>query len=151
MKENQTKIPIFGFKGEPLSKENSEYLISLFLNQKNEKSLDQITLKDEFLSQIFLKRIKVYNLKFVISDFFFVICLLTFVRDPGKVMILLRLCYQYWKMTGKNFIGINDFAEMFPFGTPSNQELKKIWESQKRKNYKSGESDNLLDYPELWP
>lgn len=142
-------IPEFTFKGELLKKENMELMASLFLNKSKERHLDKSEISDEFLAQIILKRIEVYSLKFTITDFFFIMCLSTFAVNPGKIMILLRLCYQYWLQTKKELLGIEDFGNMFPWGTPSEEELKEMWDSQKYYERKTG-SDNLLDYVENW-
>lgn len=39
---------------------------------------------------------------------------------------------------------------MFPFGTPSEEELEEMWDSQKCEKANALDSDNLLDYYEVW-
>lgn len=143
-------IPEFEFKGEPLSSENSEMFLNLILSKEKEVPLHASTIAEDQISKIFLLRIKTYDLKFMVTDFFFSFCVWLFIDRPGRLMILLRLCYQYWRDTEKELIGIEDFAQMFPFGTPTEVELKEMWYSQKFPDRPSLESDNLLDYPELW-
>ena len=143
-------IPEFTFKGEQFSEENSKNFLQLLLNAKKEISLKESEIKSERSAQIFLERIEVYRLKFVVSDFFFIMCMMTFVKSPGHIMILLRLCYQYWEKTDKDFIGINEFAEIFSYGTPTDKELETMWDSQKYFEREPGGSDNLLDYYISW-
>lgn len=143
-------IPEFKFKGEPLSNENTQRYMSVYMVKEKQKLLNESNFRDEFIAKIFLKRIEVYELKFMVTDFFFAMCIATFVNTPGRVMILLRLCYQYWKNTGKEIIDIDDFAYIFPWGTPTESELEQMWNSQKYFDRPENCSDNLLDYPELW-
>jgi len=145
-------IPEFIFTGQSLSKENSELYIKLLLyGREKEAPLGESSIATDSISQIFLKRIKGYKLKFTVTDLFFGFCVELFVDSPGILMILLRLCYQYWRNTGQELIGVEDFAYIFPCGTPNKDELKEMWESQKYRDHPALSSDNLLDYPELWP
>lgn len=142
-----TNFPTFTFIGQPLTKEQSHYFISLVLNKSKELPLkhSQPDLKNIPLSQILLKRIEHYPLPFEITDFFMLISILTFVNSPGNIMILLRLCYQYFKKTNKSLLNIEDWSNIFPFGYPTTQELNQMWLSQKLPN-----NNNMVDYPELW-
>jgi len=73
--------------------------------------------------------------------------LMTFLDSPGKVMLLLRLCYQYHKKSGKTYLNIDDWAMIFPFGTPTEDEFNQMWESQKLYGERP---DNMVDYVEYW-
>ena len=142
-------IPQFEFRGQPLSDQNSKFFLNCIINKIHEISLiEDKELGEQFLVKVFLKRIKAYDLKFNISNFFFVMSLVTFVDTPANAMILLRLCWQYWKRTRKEFLNIEDWAFIFPMGTPTQLELKKMWESQKRKDEPIGE--NMIDNIKYW-
>ena len=145
------QVPEFKFKGEPLSEEYSKNFLKLLMAKKNERPLAESKLAKDFLAQIFLKRIEGYELKFTVTDFFFAFSATIAFNNPGKVMILLRLCYQYWRDESETLIGIEYFAQIFPWGAPTDGELKEMWYSQKYNDRPSDSlNDNLLDYPELW-
>ena len=61
------------------------------------------------------------------------------------VMYLTYLQYRA-KEWGKKKLTINDLAQIFPMGFPTDSALRDIWDMQKVKREKSGQSDNLLDY-----
>ncbi len=144
-------VPEFKFKGVPLCDENVKLLRDLIMNKSKEKPLNESELSKDGASQIFLKRIKVYDLKFMVTDFFFAICMEIFINNPAKIIMLLKLCYQYWRDHGTTILNIETFCKMFPFGTPSDDELKVMWVYQKWPDHPDDcFSDNLLDYPESW-
>lgn len=144
-----SNIPTFEFKGQKLTNENIMTLMGL-LNNSGEVPLEKdIQLASIFLPKIFLVRIKGYGLKFNVSNYFMAMSILTFVDNPGKTMLLLRLAYQYWKKTNKEYLSIKEWCEIFPWGTPTEEELKQMWDSQKCSREGFG-SDNLLDKAELW-
>jgi hypothetical protein len=142
-------IPEFEFKGQPLTEEQSKGFIGMFLNRNKEKPLkEDDRIRDEFPTQIFLKRISAYELGFEVSNFFFAMSMMTFATNPGKIMLLLRLCYQYHKKTRKTMLGINEWGEMFPWGTPTEEEMESMWDSQKKMGEPVG--GNMLDNPKYW-
>lgn len=144
-------VPEFRFKGEPFSVENSKQFIRLLLAKNNEIPMAESEVAEDPIGQMFLKRIDHYKLKFTVTDFFFAFSAISFIDRPGKIMIFLRLCFQYWRDTGKKLIGIEDFAMIFPNGTPTDDELRTMWKSQKYFDRPSNSfSDNILDYPESW-
>jgi len=145
------QVPEFKFKGEPLSEEYSKNFLKLLMAKKNERPLAESEVTKDFLAQIFLKRIEGYELKFTVTDFFFAFSTMIAFNNPGKVMILLRLCYQYWRDENEALIGIENFAQIFPWGAPTDEELKKMWDSQKYFDRPSDHlNDNLLDYYDSW-
>jgi len=146
--EDTKVFPKFVFKGEPLSKENLLLVINLLMLKDKEVPLDQTEkeMLDSFPVQIFLKRIKAYKLPFTITDFFFSISIMTMCDTPGVLMILLRLCYQYYLKTGKTLLGIEDWAFMFSESIPTASELDIMWESQKRDSL----IDNMVDDVQYW-
>lgn len=143
-KTQMPTMPKFTFRGRPLTKEESKLYIGLIFSKssKGEESIDKSSIKDEFAAKILIKRIQVYKLPFNISDMFFVMSVETFAKNPGKLMILLRLCYQYHQKTQQTFLGIDEWTQLF---VPTDQELKQMWGSQKHPDY-----DNLLDNPFYW-
>lgn len=144
------EIPTFKFKSIPLSEDQSEFLIRLATNLQMENWIDDLndTLKKEFLCQILMKRIKAYNLPFRISNFFFMISVSTFADNPGKAMIMLRLCYQHWKKTGCTDFNLDVWCkDMFPLGIPSEESMQEWWDSQKDSKAPLG---NLVDDYNNW-
>ena len=139
-------IPEFEFKGAPLTEETTGTITSFILNPESEKELSEDELlKDSFYMQMILKRFEAYNLKYKITNFFFVSSLSTFVDSPAKVMLLLWLTHQYWKKAGKELMGIGEWCGMFPMGAPTDDELHVMWDSQK-----DSEHNNMLDDPQYW-
>ena len=121
------------------------------MGKNRETSLNESEYSKDGASQMFLKRIKLYDLKFMVTDLFFAICIKIFIDRPAKIMMLLRLCYQYWRDYGGTLLNIETFCLMFPNGTPSDDELRVMWKSQKYLDRPADcFSDNLLDYAESW-
>jgi len=121
------KIQEFKFKGSPLTEEQTKHCLGLLISKGSDCPLGEDTegLKDELLAQIFLKRIEVYELPFKVSTYFFLMSLMTTFTNPGKVMILLRLCYQEHLKTGCSYFDIETWCDMFSFGPPTEEELSK--------------------------
>jgi len=143
-------IPEFTFRGTPLTTETMMNITGLIMNSGKEQPLNEAQdLKGEFAAEMILKRIKAYELKFTISDFFLVASLTTFANNPVKLMIMLWLAFQYHKKTGKDFLGIQEWCEIFPVGTPNETEMQDMWESQKTES-PSGSLVNMLDNVANW-
>lgn len=147
----KTEIPEFVFTGKPLEEKDCGILMQFFFAAQAGKEGKLTDAPPEIAKtmpvQIFLKRLEVYGLKFSVSEFFMCMSMLTMVRTPGDTMILLRLCYQYWKKTGKEFLTVADWCEMFPMGTPTEEERRVMWDSQKDANQPLG---NMVDNMEFW-
>jgi hypothetical protein len=152
------KLPEFIFKGKQLNPEQSRILLGCIMATKDASWKESVfdeepTLCNNMAAKIISKRINVYGLAYKLSSSFFAMSLLTMLKTPGDCMILLRLCHQYHKKTGKTFLDINDWCEMFPFGVPTEDEKQQWWESQKipYEDRPAGSlMDNLVDIPELW-
>lgn len=142
---NLPKIPKFEFKGKPLTQKQAKLFVTLLFKKDTEEPINISSLKNEFSAKILIKRIEVYKLKFNISDMFLIMSIETFIDNPAKLIILLRLCYQHWQKTNQTFLNINEWANIFPWGIPTEQELHNMWKSQKHPEY-----NNLLDYPFSW-
>ena len=141
-------VPEFKFQGQPLTEETMRMVTGMLMNTKNEKPLpEEEDLKTDFSTQMLLKRIEGYGLKFMISNFFLAASVLTFADNPGKLMILLWETNKYHKRTGKDFIGIEDWCLIFPDGTPSDDDMKTFWDSQKSDEDPLG---NMLDNGSYW-
>jgi len=150
MTHNIKQIPEFHFQGHRLTKENSERLIQFILAANKDVLLSETEeIAKTFLAQIFLKRIAGYKLPYTVTTAFFMMSMLTFVDRPGNVMILLWLCHQYFKKTGKVKLGIAEWVDIFPWGTPTKEEREKWWDSQKIKP-EERVGLNLVDLPEMW-
>jgi hypothetical protein len=138
-------IPEFKFTGEQLSVENTGQLTGLIMNSDKQQELSKAEeLMEEFSAQMIQKRLEVYGLKYRLTDFFLVASVLTFATNPGKLMIMLWLAHQYWRKSKKELLGIEEWCLIFPDGTPTEDELKVMWDSQK------SEGNNMLDNPKNW-
>ena len=138
------------FKGSPLNQEQSNNFLHLLMAPEKERPLEDSEIRNEFLAQILLKRIDAYNLPFIITDYFFVMSVSTFVDRPGLAILLLRLCWQEWKKNGTTKFDLNIWGtKLFPFGVPTEEELEAMWDSQKGFNNNSN-VDNLLDLSDNW-
>ena len=62
------------------------------------------------------------------------------------IMYLTYLQYKAKKLGVKEITATIFAKDIFPTGFPSEENLQKLWDSQKVKSEKSGGSDNLLDY-----
>ena len=149
------EVPKFEFVGRELETEEMDIYLSILLNKDKEVNFERdgtLMQQCHFPCQILLKRKVAYKLPIQIGNFFMLMSLLTFINSPAHVVLLLWLCLQYYKKTGKTFLGAEEWGEIFPNGPPSNEELNMMWASQKHKTDADGSfSDiNLLDVHALW-
>mgnify|MGYP001021929473 CR=1 FL=1 len=143
--ESISPIPKFEFVGQPLSEEQSRQLMALLLNKDKDVPLAQEPiLANEKSSQMILKRIEAFKLPFTITAQFMIASIMTWVSSPGKLVALLWLCHNYHKQTGKTLLNIEDWTNMFPWGTPTDKEFGLWWDKQKCKY------DNKVDLLSLW-
>ena len=141
-------IPEFKYKGEPLNAESIKLVTAMLLNRdKEEEASKDTVLKDTFFMQMIRKRIEAYSLPFKLSNFFIGASLMSFVDSPAKVMILLWLSHMHAKKTGTDYLDIKEWCMLFPMGTPSDEELRIMWDSQKCPNSPLG---NMLDDYKNW-
>lgn len=147
------EFPKFTFKGAPMTDKQSELFISLLMNKGSEidvRDSRSEDLKKAFPVQVLLTRVEVYKLPFVFTDMFILTCMsMDIMQTPGKVMLLLRLCYQTWKEIGFTVFNVEVFAKMFPWGVPTEQEWKSMWDSQKC-DRNENVTDNLVDDVKYW-
>lgn len=147
------KIPEFIFKGRLLDKYEVGCFLQLQLMLKKKSDveialIDDKEISNDFGSQILLKRIESYNLPFMISNLFYIMSVETWVKNPGKVMMLLRLLYQEWKKSGKQYFNLEDWTLIFfPYGVPTDEEQEKWWDSQKSFDEPLG---NMVDNSSYW-
>lgn len=139
----------FKFAGEELSKENMTVMLQLAMIKEKEGDMTTAEeLKNDFSVQMLSKRIKAYELPFIITDFFLVMSVMTFAVNPGLLMILLRLCYQEYVKNGTVLFDLTVWSmNMFPMGTPTEESLKRFWEEQKESGAPLG---NALDDVDNW-
>jgi hypothetical protein len=148
-------IPEFKFKGRQLDKEETANLMSLLLASKKGTEMpmkDDPELMKLFPAQVAAKRIEVYPLPFCLTNLFFIMSIMTFVRSPGNVMGLLWLAKNYSDKRKKSLLTLEDWCEIFPWGVPTEKEFITWWGTQKVAPEDRGpmEPDNLVDYSELW-
>jgi len=144
-------IPEFKFKGQPLSEKNSELFMRAFLTKEKEVPFQKNEdLSKEFLCRIIEKRMEAYKLSFILTDLFIIMSIITWVDSPAKTVCLLYMAFKYHKKTGKDILDIEAWANMFPWGTPTEEEFQKWWLSQKYEDKENPMKDNLIDDFNLW-
>jgi hypothetical protein len=130
-------------KRHPMDKETSEIFLSLVLSQIG--TFDIPENEKPFLYALMEKRISVlhdYKLDDRVLIFLSWIC-----KSAGiGVMYCWYLQYESKKRNMKD-ISFDNFVEIFPMGFPSEDDLHRLWDSQKVLSKGMG-SDNLLDYPQ---
>ena len=144
-------VPEFTFRSRPMTKEETETFVQLHMSTKPDAVLGETGVEEfenEFLVKIIKKRFEVYKLPFKMTDKFLLMSMMTFAQNPGKIMILLRLCWQKYVENGTKLFDLLVWAqEVFPWGVPTEQELEAMWDSQKAKDQPYG---NLIDNPDIW-
>jgi hypothetical protein len=122
---------------------DSEMFAKLILSKH---STFEITEDDKpFFYKMIESRVK-YNHDYELDDR--TILFLTFICRTAFVAVVYCWCLQYEsKKRNLKQITLEDFAEIFPNGFPSESDLVAVWLKQKVKR-RSGfsDSDNLLDY-----
>lgn len=144
------EIPLIEFDPVKLTEDQTKKLFGLLLNKDKEKDIEALDdeLSRSFFCQILIKRVHGYNLPFRFTNFFILASMLTFVNNPGKVMFLLRICYQYWKKTGCFDFNLDTWSrDIFPFGVPSEEYYNFWWDNQK---YPGAPLGNLVDIASFW-
>jgi hypothetical protein len=71
---------------------------------------------------------------------------------PGDMVMWAYTASQIAKTSGTKLITCNDLVDAFPFGIPTEEARKKIWDAQKipAEKRENGMSDNYLDMLEFW-
>jgi len=137
----------FKFKGQPLTQKAMETFINLMLSKDKEVSLRNSApeIKNTFPAGLLLKRMEAYKLPYEISDFFLCMCLMTWADRAGWFVLLLYICHRQWQKKGIKWFGIEQFAELFPWGGPTKEECETFWDSQK-----GPKGESLIDDPAIW-
>ena len=143
-------IPIFQFKGKPLELRESEIFIHLLMSKPEEKPCQEDSeLMKEFIPKVISDRIDIYKIDLSISNVLMAMLDFCFIRgNPGKAMGCLWILYTYSKKSGKKSLSLEDFADIFPDGCPSQHEFEEWWDSQK--GGKDTEYDNAVDMASFW-
>jgi len=117
--EKRRVIPRFEFKGRPLDKTESNVVLKTLMYGADCFGVDgkEVPLeKDEeiaetFYAKVFLKRIECYKLPFKVSNIFFMLSCMTWVKSPAAVMMLLRLLWQDYAENKTTYYDMNTWAE----------------------------------------
>lgn len=122
----------------PMNDELSKIMIQLMLSDVNIPEDER-----PFLYQLIEKRIK-HCFSYEINDPKLILFLCILTETPGNAIMYLTYL-QYWckKNDVKELTFHNFCSEIFPVGFPSEDDLQKLWDSQK---VNVGGSDNLLDH-----
>ena len=131
------------FKNSPMDKDTSELFITLTLAKNI--PIDIPEGKKPFLYKLMERRLEVlhnYKLDFKTLLFLSFLC-----KNAGTcVMYIWYLQYEANKRNIDS-IDFKTFTEIFSWGFPSEDDLHRLWDSQKVLRKGMG-SDNLLDYPQ---
>jgi hypothetical protein len=107
---------------------------------------------ESFQARVFLSRIKALtSLKISLGA---LIILMHHMESAGKAVML--TFYLYYKLPMNTLVTVETFAELFPWGFFSEEQLNKIWDAQKvgrddREGFTCiGAPDNTIDYLESW-
>ena len=99
-----------------------------------------------FLYKLIEKRLE-HCFTYKITDARLLLMMVLICQTPG-IAVMYMAYLQYW--CKKNFsesIDLDVFCEkIFPWGFPGDDDLHKLWDSQKVEQNGPGSSDNLLDY-----
>ena len=134
----------------PMDEKDSEFLIKLLLSKK--VTLEDCPLKQEekpFLYQVIEKRVQ-HCFTYKITDSRLIMFLAIITKSVGTTVMYMAYL-QYWcKNNNVKELDLDIFCnDIFPMGFPIEDDLKKLWYSQKVSKDKmalGGCSDNLLDY-----
>lgn len=107
---------------------------------------------ESFQAQVFLSRLKhMTSLKISLGA---LVILMHHMESAGKAVM--HVFYLYYKLPAEKLITVETFAELFPWGFFSEQQLNEIWNAQKvskedREGFTCiGAPDNTIDYLESW-
>lgn len=128
-------------KKEPMDDFVSEMLVKLILSKNMSYSIPEG--EKPFLYKLMEKRISViHDFELDERTLVFLCCIC---KSAGVcVMYVWYLQYESKKRNMKQ-ISLENFCEIFPMGFPSEDDLHRLWDSQKVSRKEMG-SDNLLDY-----
>ena len=107
---------------------------------------------DSFQGQVFLKRLQTFtSLKMTLGAF---VILMQYISSLGACVMY--TFYLHTKLPKNTVVTVETFADVFPWGFFSKQQLSDIWSAQKigTENQKGhqcvGAPDNMIDYLEIW-
>jgi len=107
---------------------------------------------ESFQARVFLGRIKALtSLKISLGA---LIILIHHMESAGKAVML--AFYLHYKLPINTLVTVNTFAELFPWGFFSEEQLNEVWDAQKVSEDDSegftriGAPDNMIDYLEIW-
>lgn len=149
----------------PMSEDETMGMVNIMMGDDKSFSIDINELHTEseiyqhfkpliesFQGQVFLKRLKnLTSLKMSLGAF---AILMQYMPSPGACVMY--VFYLYYKLPENTLITIDKFAELFPWGFFSEQQLNDIWSAQKvrtddHNGYTCiGAHDNMIDYLEIW-
>jgi hypothetical protein len=149
----------------PMKKEDAGVLMNLLMANDPDMNIDINDLDknseiykhfepviNSFLAQVFLKRIEYFTtLKMSLGA---LVLMLLYIESPGDSTIYTY--YLHGKLAPNTLMTLDVFAmQAFPWGVFSPEQLREIWDAQKRKEDDDvtkcvGAHDNLLDYLETW-
>ena len=134
---------LIGAASRPMNKDESGIMINAMLNPALQEPFDA-SFADElgFSGKVLFQRLKVCS-EAKIEKGLAVLIVVMANGNPGN---LVMWAYTMHKMNKGSLITINDFAEKFPFGVPSEEGFSEVWDSQKD----TVNGGNLIDVSANW-
>jgi hypothetical protein len=123
-------IPKFEFKGQPLTKEQTDIFIKLSFCTDEKYFEDDQELMQYPIFKIISSKNKSFELNLKISNILIVALEDFFIKgNPGKAMGILWILYCNYN--GEMITFKDAFFRIFPYGLPTHQEFEIWWDSQK--------------------
>jgi hypothetical protein len=128
----------------PMDNETAEIFIKLSMSKNSSYVIPE---NDKpFIYKIMERRIEVIH-NYTVDDR--ILLFLSYICKSAGQSVMYCWYLQYKsKCMNKYHFTFEDFAEIFSWGFPSEDGLRKLWSEQKiNRNNNNHDSDNLLDYP----
>ena len=134
---------------EPFDKDMSYYFIKLSMLEKDPNFNESIftDLPDDGYT-IINNRLKNGNVEvsFALKALLVGLC-----KSPGECVMWAYTCALIKAKDNLKEVKIENWVNHFPFGIPTDDSMKKAWDSQKVKDDEFARSDNLVDDYSKWP
>lgn len=139
----------FKDKCQAMTEEQSRDFVMCFLEENQDKKMSEEAmskLENDFSYKLMSKRLKMAKVPVSIWALLF---LTTLCNSPGKLVMYAYVCCIIFKKNGRG-VTIQDLAEEFPVGFPTEDATRECWDSQKGLEHGIKNVDNLLDTREPW-
>jgi hypothetical protein len=134
---------LIGSASRPMTKDESQIFIGAMMNPTLEATFDADFADElQFSGKVLHRRLETCSTVKITKG----LALLIVVMANGNPGNLVMWAYTLHKMNKGEVLNINDFANTFPFGVPSEEGFSAVWDSQKD----SVNGGNLIDDVKNW-